>query len=108
MNSSRAAARGQAAGQQLGGQVRVERGERPPLVHDPGPGDERVGRRYPPGRRRVPQLAGEGDEALVPLAQPVQVPGPGRDLAVGGTELARNAVPVVMSRSFRHPITSAA
>ena len=25
-----------------------------------------------------------------------------------GTELARNAVPVVMSRSFRYPITSAA
>src|SRR6516225_2957964 len=68
--------------QQLRGQVGIQAGERAPLVHHPGPGDERVGRRHPPGHRRVPQLAGEGDEALIPLAQPVQVPGPGRDLSV--------------------------
>src|SRR3984885_1985658 len=89
--------------QQLVGQVRVHGGERAPLIHHPGAGDQGVHRGDLAGLGLVPQQAGERDELLVPLAQPGQVPGAGEDLRRltagghrGGTEGGRGADPQLL------------
>jgi hypothetical protein len=61
-------------GQQLAGQIGVEPGEGPPLVHDPGPGDQRLHRGYLARERALSQPLRVGDEGLVPFVQVVHVP----------------------------------